>query len=201
MTSPRLQDIKLDAGEAEVRATSAPIVAARPLIDLERFKCAGRPARVLALVLRFRYFALRRPVPDRKELVERAENYLVRLAQSKDFAMEIRAVSAGERVPSTSKLAVFELSLEGGLLRARTRLTQGPHFTYAGKNPLIIAGESLFAALLIYDAHCANAHFGVSTVMNILRRRFWIIRGRQVIKNLLRKCAICRKRRAAAAGQ
>ena len=201
VSRPRLQDIKLDTGEAEMRATSAPIVAARPLLDLERFNSAARAARVLALVLRFRYVALKSPVPDRKELVERAENYLVRLAQSKDFAVEIRAVSAGERVPSSSKLAAFELFLEDGLLRARTRLTQGPHFTYAEKNPLIIAGESRFAALLIHDAHRANAHFGVSTVMNMLRRRFWITRGRQVIKNLLRKCAICRKRRAAAAGQ
>ncbi|XP_028966704.1 uncharacterized protein LOC114828094 [Galendromus occidentalis] len=109
---------------------------------------------------------------------------------------------AGERVATASKLSSFDLFVdENGLLRARTRLTEGPFYTYEGKNPAVTPGQSRLASLLIVDAHRVNAHFGVSTVLSQLRRRFWITRGRQVIKSILRRCVICRERQAAPATQ
>ena len=202
VSQPRLQGVDLSPVTVEARIIAAPIVAAKPLIELERFNSAARAARVLALVLRFKYKTLRQTIPSGKALSEKAETALIRWSQSKHFAAELRAVGAAKRVPTSSKLAAFRLFIdENGVLRARTRLTLGPHFTQGEKEPMIVAGESRLATLYIYDAHRSNAHFGVSTVMNMLRRRLWITRGRQVIKALLRQCAICRKRRAAAASQ
>ncbi|XP_018495923.1 uncharacterized protein LOC108864536 [Galendromus occidentalis] len=104
----------------------------------------------------------------------------------------LRLPSASNRCPN------HQLSI---LLSTRTRLVEGLHYTFEEKNPVVIPGNSRLAVLLIIDAHRVNAHFGVSTVLNQLRRRFWITRGRQVIKSILRRCVVCRKRHAAPATQ
>ena len=61
---------------------------------------------------------------------------------------------------------------------------------------MLLPGESRLTTLLIYEAHRVNANFGIAAVLSHLRRRYWIIRGRQVAKGLLRRCVICRKRQA-----
>lgn len=58
----------------------------------------------------------------------------------------------------------------------------------------MLPGEYGLARLYILDTHRIDAHSGVATVLSSLRRRFWVTRGRQVIKSLLLNCIICRKR-------
>ena len=35
-------------------------------------------------------------------------------------------------------------------------------------------------------------HSGVEATLSRLRRRFWLVRGRQFVKNIIRKCVICK---------
>ena len=111
------------------------------------------------------------------------------------WTQELYFARAGEKPPHDSKLSAFRVHLdENSLLRAETRFTEGSIFTHDEKNPIVIPGDSRLAVLLILQTHKINAHFGVSMILNILRRKFWITRGRQVITALLRRCVVCRKR-------
>ncbi|XP_003737408.1 uncharacterized protein LOC100908479 [Galendromus occidentalis] len=127
---------------------------------------------------------------------------IIAWCQHQHCRAEIDATRAGERPQTTSKLAAFKLFLdEDGLLRAETRLTEGPFFTHDERNPVVIPGESRFAKLLIMDSHRVNAHFGVNTILNHLRRRFWVTRARQIIKGILHRCVTCRRRQGKFARQ
>ena len=50
-----------------------------------------------------------------------------------------------------------------------------------------------FTALITRSIHTAQLHSGVNSTLIALRDRFWILRPRQAIKKLLRKCVTCLK--------
>ena len=166
----------------EMRSAVVSVAIQESLINLERISTYGRAVRVVALALKLPYLMREQEPPVMAELLRTAEVKMIRWTQEQYFAKEVAAVRADGKPPGTSKLAAFHLLLdEDPLLRATTRLTEGEIFTRDEKNPIIISEESRLAALLILQAHRINAHFGVTTVLSILRKRFWITRGRQVI--------------------
>ncbi|XP_003742378.1 uncharacterized protein LOC100901726 [Galendromus occidentalis] len=170
---PRFQEGTLQLARAEMRQSVAVLTAAPPLLDLERYGTYGRALRVMAQILKFVDIAGGRQPTSFAELQRQAEVRLIIWTQRAHFDTEFRCASAGERVPSGSKLASFALFIDAsGLLRARTRLTKSPLFTQDEKNPIVIPGESRLARLLIIEAHRVNAHFGVTNVLSQLRRRF-----------------------------
>uniref|UniRef100_A0A7M5V9E6 Integrase zinc-binding domain-containing protein n=1 Tax=Clytia hemisphaerica TaxID=252671 RepID=A0A7M5V9E6_9CNID len=61
------------------------------------------------------------------------------------------------------------------------------------KNPLLLPESTNFTKLLIKDTHEKCLHFGIETTLAKIRKRYWIIRGRKDVKNVLRKCVICKQ--------
>ena len=53
--------------------------------------------------------------------------------------------------------------------------------------------ESHLAKLIVLDAHIKAKHFGTAATLAELRSRFWIIKGRQFVKQILRSCFVCSK--------
>ena len=47
--------------------------------------------------------------------------------------------------------------------------------------------------LIIRETHDRMLHSGVNTTLTVIRERFWIIRGRQTVKRILRRCVKCRR--------
>ncbi|XP_003740487.1 uncharacterized protein LOC100905127 [Galendromus occidentalis] len=186
----------------ELRLVVTPAVVTPALIDLQRFSGWEKAIRVMANVLRFVQVCRRRdPVPD-AELRAQSESLIIRWTQAAHFRNEINATLAQERPARTSKLSLYRLHLDqSGILRAQSRLSASDQFTHDEQNPIIIPGESRLATLLILHHHRLNAHLGVSTILNALRRRFWILRGRQVIKKLIRGCVVCNRAHGPTADQ
>ena len=202
VSQPRNSEASLEPVHQEVRRVLSIVVAGEPLLDLQNFSSAGRATRVLANVIKFCYLKCRRVLPGDHVLRCKAENTLLKWCQQKFLRGEIEAIRSGERVLSSSKLAAYKLFIcEDGLLRIRTRLRAADALTYDQQNPIVVPGESRLAKLLIVDAHRMNAHFGVNTILNYLRRRLWVIRGRQVVRAILRRCVTCRRRQGAHATQ
>ena len=50
---------------------------------------------------------------------------------------------------------------------------------------------SYFTELFVRHFHEQVLHTGVETTLNYLRNRFWVVKGRQTIKFILRKCVVC----------
>ena len=76
------------------------------------------------------------------------------------------------------------------LLRSKTRYSEFDKLDTSIKSPLLSRSHSHFTNLVIRDAH--EKVNGVNSTLNFLRNKYWLIRGRQSIKPLLRQCVTCK---------
>ena len=65
-------------------------------------------------------------------------------------------------------------------------------FDIVSKYPIILPKEHKLADLIVLDCHEKVHHFKVRATMAKLRPRFWITRGRQFVKKILKPYFRCR---------
>ena len=58
---------------------------------------------------------------------------------------------------------------------------------------MLRSGESYFTTLIIKDAHEHVLHHGIESTLAYIRTNFWIMKGRKTVKDLLRKCVLCKR--------
>ena len=56
---------------------------------------------------------------------------------------------------------------------------------------ILLPNQHHFASLQVLDCHRRIMHGGVKETLTELRIKFWIVKGRSVVKKLLRQCTIC----------
>ena len=61
------------------------------------------------------------------------------------------------------------------------------------KYPIFLPKDHTFTSLVVEDCHKKVFHCLVQATLTELRTRFWISKGRQFIKKILKKCFICKK--------
>lgn len=54
-------------------------------------------------------------------------------------------------------------------------------------------GDERFTELQVQQAHVQVMHSGLQGTLTQLRERFWILRGRQMTKNIVSQCFVCRR--------
>ena len=94
-------------------------------------------------------------------------------------------------MPSSSKIARYNLFPEDGLIRLGGRL-KCSDLSREQRHTLLLAGTHRFTELLILQTHIRLHHFGVRVVFSELRTEFWIVRGIQTIKRVLHKRLPCK---------
>ena len=147
------------------------------VIDCKRFCSFNKLITTTALVLRF--------IKKLKTRVETRRNHTITDQEETDI------VTAEEREAS---LKLFED--DHGVLRLQGRFGS-TSLDDQVKYPILITGKgSTFTKLLIRDCHQKVLHTGVETTMNFLRKRFWIVKARQTVKTILRRCVICKRHQA-----
>ena len=80
---------------------------------------------------------------------------------------------------------------EKGLLRFTGRVQNAP-IAYATKHPILMPRNHHLTKLLVYHAHGNVKHGGTRETLTDLRSTYWAVRGRQLVKQLLSKCVICK---------
>ena len=86
------------------------------------------------------------------------------------------------------------------MLRVGGRLTIS-QLPYGAAHPMILPKKHHITRLLVADVHNRCRHAGVNHVLAQVRCRYWIIDGRQEVKNWDRECKACEKRRVKQAVQ
>ena len=79
-----------------------------------------------------------------------------------------------------------------GLLRLKGRFANSK-LRYEQQYPVPLRSDSHFTKLIIWDAHEVTMHHGVESTLARIRSRYWIIKGRKSVKNVLRKCVVCKR--------
>ncbi|XP_024883847.1 uncharacterized protein LOC112462352 [Temnothorax curvispinosus] len=164
---------------------------------LLRFSSLHRLLRVTAWCSRWRHSVARTTLTLQPDEIDEALFLWLRVVQGLHYAAEVTAVSLNRTVPLRSSLVHLNPFLDDhGVLRARGRLKHAllPHDE---KHPMIVPPSSWLTRLLIDSCHRRTLHGGVQLTLGLLRLRFWIPRGRTVVKQMLHRCVTCTRWRAA----
>ena len=83
---------------------------------------------------------------------------------------------------------------ENGLVRLKGRM-ENADVAYETRFPILLR-DGHFLTLLIRQCHEEVMHGGTEATLNKLRNRFWVVRGRQVVKRIVSRCITCRRHQA-----
>ena len=78
------------------------------------------------------------------------------------------------------------------MLRCTTRISRDENLTFDMRYPILLRNSSYFTKLIILHFHQEIYHCGVESTLNRIRNFYWIIKGRQTVKIILRNCVICK---------
>ena len=166
--------------------------------------------KVLRIIVRWKraargrsLFALNQPpLITHGDLVAGADE-LMKYVQAQLFSEEIKALSKGKPVSSTSRLVSLNPVLEDGLIRARGRLallppSQDDDGSPADpvpeyNRPIVVANDGDIVPRVILFIHEDTDHATTDTVHAAMRKRWWLLRARRLINDVKKKCVTCRK--------
>ena len=126
---------------------------------------------------------------------------LFKIVQSKFFSNELERISKGLNLPKASKIASLNPWIDNGkMLRVGGRL----HFAdihFNTKHPILLPYKATISSLLVDWAHRKTLHGSVNLTLHFLRKTFWIINGKRLVKERLKKCMKCARFNAKAMNQ
>ncbi len=127
--------------------------------------------------------------------IEKAELSILRQCQKHDFLEEFTLLKGGKDIPAHSqhiKLAP-EYDRELDLIRVGGRLRRCDTLSDDVLHPIVLSPNNPVVKLLIKHCDAQLHHPGAGRVYAELRRKFWILRGREAIKKYQRSCLDCTK--------
>ena len=203
----RVEDIRSDDKEIRKPATIM-FTTETSQVDLllKRYSSWPRLLRVMSWVLRF-VKALKKEKPEcivggtlTLVQLQRASEVITRLVQRQHFREEYMALKEGRQVKCSSSLATLSPILTDGIIRVGGRIHRAP-ITFEAAHPVILPKSSPVSVLIVRYYHHVLGHAGREHVLSVLRQRYWILRGRALVRQILSKCISCRKRNTPALQQ
>ena len=174
----------------------------------DRYSNWNRLIRVRAWVQRFIENCMRK-FEDRcsgdityQEITD-AETAIIKEAQQQTFGEEYRALAQQRPISRNSKLLTLKPLLdEEGLLRSDGRLTYVEYLPFDVRYTIILPRKNWVTKLIVESFHEQSNHSaGTNHTLSLISARFWIMQGREEIREWEAECYECRKRKAKAARQ
>ncbi|KAG1677791.1 MMS19 nucleotide excision repair [Nymphon striatum] len=170
----------------------------KPIIDINNFRSYKQLIKVTTLV--FKAINRWRKRSDSLSKNE-AKKYLIKLIQCESFSEELNylhSISNHVKKNAVKKpVLVDRLNLfvdKDGLLRSSGRIDKSLVFTYELRNPILLPAKGTLTELIVWDSHYSCKHLGVSsTLMHLRNSGWWLPKGRQIIKTIIKGCATCIK--------
>ncbi|XP_046347391.2 uncharacterized protein LOC124128018 [Haliotis rufescens] len=136
--------------------------------------------------------------PLTAERFEQIENHLYQLVQIESFPQEFTALKSGKRLPPDSRLLQLDpiYDAESDLIRVGGRLQRAESLNTGIKHPILLDPQHVITKLIIRDQDEKLLHYGQERILAEIRRRFWILRGREAIRRHQRQCSTCQKWRS-----
>ena len=124
------------------------------------------------------------------------ETDIIKEAQQEAFQEEYKALTNFKSVLQNSKLLSLNPVLdEDGLLRSDGRLRYADYLPFHARFPVILPRKHRVTRLIVKSYHERGNHAaGTNLTLSLLSARFWIMQGKEEIRE-------CQKRKAKAAKQ
>ena len=175
---------------AAVMMTKAEIVSGiAGVIDVNDYSTLQRLVRVTAWIKRF--------IDNSRAKAKQNEKRTGRLEADELKCAEIewlKSVQSDLKQQTNFKQLVSELGIkeDRAILRCEGRLVNSDLESEA-RRPVILPRQHRFTRLVIEECHQRVHHSGVRATLAELRSRYWVPRGRQVVKRILSECVTCRR--------
>ncbi|XP_067017993.1 uncharacterized protein [Acropora muricata] len=189
------QEIHLESIKAVCMATGEPSSRLLNIIDLERYSSLNKLLAVTSRVIRF-LTNCKSGEKDRKfgplttQELSIALTLWIKAVQGQAFSHEIHQLSRKDTKLSLPLICQLRLYLnDNAVLCCRGRLESAP-LDDQSKFPVLQPKNEHFTSLVALAAHVQVLH---RETLAQLREKYWIPRGRQLIRALVRKCVTCRK--------
>ena len=156
------------------------------LVRVQDFSNLNRLINVLTYVMRFCSNSRRKTGSTTFSGKERkcGELFLIKKAQA--------SVISHKKYPMWKKqLMLFED--DSGILRCRGRIDNAVNLPYSTKHPILLPNNHPLTTLYIHQANARVLHNDMKETLTELRSRFWVIKGRSVVKRILHNCYTCRR--------
>ena len=173
--------------------------------ELQRFSSLNRLLRVTAwcrrwLKLRVNTIHREANVPYESVLsmieLEDARLLWIRRVQSINFKDELKTIQQERTLSKSNSLIRLNPFIDPqGLLRVGGRLKHAV-LAYDERYPIILPSKSIFTRLIIEAYHRRSLHGGVQLTLGMIRQRYWIPRGRAIVKQRILQCVTCVRWRA-----
>ena len=79
-----------------------------------------------------------------------------------------------------------------GLFHCKGRINNS-QLDIASKRPLLLSRHHPGVKLLVQRVHNDIKHNGTTVTLLIIREKFWILKGRQTVKKVIKLCVVCNK--------
>ncbi|GFQ73516.1 integrase catalytic domain-containing protein [Trichonephila clavata] len=175
------------------------------LVDINRFSSLKKLLKVTAWVFRFvnnaRIVNKSMNFYITADEIQNAEYFWLKYVQYEIYSAEILTLKRNEQLRCSSEIKSLVPYLgEDNLLRLTGRLLEAD-LCFGEKHPVILPRHCKFTELLVIREHERIGHCGVSATLTQLRKNYWIPKGRQLVKTIIRICLICKKYNAEPADQ
>uniref|UniRef100_A0A8D8QLF9 Uncharacterized protein n=1 Tax=Cacopsylla melanoneura TaxID=428564 RepID=A0A8D8QLF9_9HEMI len=122
--------------------------------------------------------------------VNKAEQFVVGQIQKCSFQLEMKKIQKNENC--SSGLRKLSPIIDGNLLRVGGRLTNA-NLSFDQQHPMLLPAKHQVTHLIVSHYHKINLHAGPQLLLSILRQKFWIIGGRNMVRKIVQNCNSCFK--------
>lgn len=124
-----------------------------------------------------------------------AEVSLLQQCQQESFPLDSEQLKAGKPLAHNSRLKALapELDSKTLLIKVGGRLRHSSHIEQETIHPIILDAKHPITQLIIQSYDAKLHHPGYERVFAELRRKYWILRGREAVKKFQRNCLECQK--------
>ena len=159
------------------------------VIDINRFSKLGKLLRVTSYVKRF-IDNLKKKRAGIDMTLEKVSVEELKGAE-KDWIKDVQTTLHGKSDFEKSKVQLG-IVMHNGVMICTGRLEHSD-LGEETKRPIILPRDHRFTKLMILDCHERVHHCKVKGTLAQLRSRFWVTKGRQVVKKVINGCFLCRK--------
>ena len=156
------------------------------IMDCERFGTLSRLLKVTTYVVKFvRMLKKKVRITDENsaQLSDSAEAERLCIIEAQTPLTQDRSFDAWEKQ--------FGLFLDpSGIWRCRGRLTHA-ELPYSTKHPMLLNKNHFLTTLIVKNARERVQHNGVKETLTEVRSKYWVIRGRSLVKSILGHCVLC----------
>lgn len=133
--------------------------------------------------------------PPAADDFRRAEHALLRQAQMESFPGEFALLRAGKTIPRSSRFLTLapEYDKASDLIRVGGRLRRCDVLSPEVLHPILLDPSHPVTKLLIKHCDAQLHHSGAERIFAELRRKYWILRGREAVRKCQHHCTGCRK--------